>query len=74
LDDIDFWRSAKLLIDQHGSDTRVVAAMRSDEMLECGISKARRVWNKTKIMEAVIAMTDQVRVFGPSKRLPKDQP
>ena len=32
--DLDIYRSAKLLIDQHGDEAPVHAAMRVDEMLE----------------------------------------
>ena len=34
MDDIDIWRSAKLLIDQHGDEAPIHAAMRVDELLE----------------------------------------
>ncbi len=41
--DLDIYRSAKLLIDQHGEDAGLEAAMRADAMLEKGVSPRRRV-------------------------------
>ncbi len=35
-DEIDIYRSAKLLIDQHGEDAPVFAAMQADKCLEGG--------------------------------------
>jgi len=40
----DIWRSAKLLIDQHGDEAPIHAAMRVDIMLEMGDLDGRRVW------------------------------
>ena len=34
--DLDIYRSAKLLIDQHGEDAAIEAAMRADKMLAAG--------------------------------------
>ncbi len=34
--DIDIWRSARVLIDQHCEDAPIHAAMRADAMLEAG--------------------------------------
>ena len=42
--EIDIWRSAKLLIDQHGDEAAIHAAMRVDAMLEMGDLDGRRVW------------------------------
>ena len=36
VDEIDIWRTAKLLTDQHGDKAAIHAAMRSDELLETG--------------------------------------
>ena len=44
--EIDIWRSAKLLIDQHGDEAAIHAAMRVDAMLEMGDLDGRRVWLK----------------------------
>ena len=34
--DLDIYRSAKLLIDQHGEDAAIFAAMQADKRLEAG--------------------------------------
>ncbi len=36
ISDLDIWRSANLLVKQHGKDAPVHAAMRADAMLEAG--------------------------------------
>ncbi len=41
--EIDIWRSAKLLIGQHGDEAPIHAAMRADIMLEEGDLNGRRV-------------------------------
>ncbi len=35
-DDLDIYRSAKLLIDQHGEDAPIFAAMQADRCIEAG--------------------------------------
>jgi hypothetical protein len=42
--DIDIYRSAKLLIDQHGDEADIEAAMKADAMLEAGDIDGQRVW------------------------------
>ncbi len=34
--EIDIWRAAKLLVDQHGADAPIRAAQRADELLATG--------------------------------------
>lgn len=48
---IDIFRSARLLIDQHGEDATIHAAMRADEMLDEGDFDGRVVW--LKVIEAI---------------------
>ncbi len=43
VDDIDVYRSAKLLVDQHGDEAPIHAAMRADAMLEKGDVKGAAV-------------------------------
>ena len=43
-DEIDIYRSAKLLIDQHGEDAPVFAAMQADKCLEAGDLDGKAVW------------------------------
>jgi hypothetical protein len=38
--ELDIYRAAKLLIDQHGQDAPIRAAERADELLEAAISTA----------------------------------
>ena len=51
VDEIDIYRSAKLLIDQHGEDAPIFAAMQADKRAEAGDREGRRVW--LSIREAV---------------------
>lgn len=46
--DLDIWRSAKLLVDRHGHDAPVQAAMKIDEMLDRGDLYGQAVWKRTK--------------------------
>ncbi len=49
--DLDIYRSAKLLIDQHGEDAARHAAMRADALLEGGDMEGKTVW--LRILSAV---------------------
>ncbi len=49
--DLDIYRSAKLLIDQHGEDAGLEAAMRADAMLEKGAIAGAATWRR--IVKAV---------------------
>ncbi len=42
--DLDIYRSAKLLIDQHGEDAPIFAAMQADKCLEVGDLDGKAVW------------------------------
>ncbi len=42
--DLDIYRSAKLLIDQHGEDAARHAAKRADALLEAGDMEGKAVW------------------------------
>ena len=43
-DDLDIYRSAKLLVDQHGEDAPIFAAMQADKCLEAGDLDGKAVW------------------------------
>ena len=43
-DEIDIYRSAKLLIDQHGENAPIFAAMQADRCLEGGDLDGKAVW------------------------------
>ena len=49
--DLDVYRSARVLIDQHGEDAPIEAAMKADAMLDRGDMDGRAVW--LRIMAAV---------------------
>jgi hypothetical protein len=46
MDEIDIFRSAKLLIDQHGADAPIHAAMRVDALIETGDVDGVSVWKR----------------------------
>ncbi len=52
--DLDIYRSAKLLIDQHGGDAAIHAAMQADKRTEAGDREGRRVW--LRVIKAVKEM------------------
>ncbi len=49
--DLDIYRSANLLVKQHGEEAPIHAAMRADAMLEAGDVDAYAVWKR--ILRAV---------------------
>ncbi len=49
--DLDIYRSASLLVKQHGPDAPIHAAMRADAMLEAGDLDGVAVWRR--ILRAV---------------------
>ena len=44
--DLDIYRSADILVKQHGEDARIHAAMRADAMLEKGDLDGYAVWRR----------------------------
>jgi len=56
--DLDIYRSAKALIDQHGEfEAELHAAQRADELLEAGDMDGRRVW--LRVLDAVRDITSR---------------
>ena len=51
ISDLDIFRSASLLVKQHGEDAPIHAAMRADAMLEAGDLDGYAVWKR--ILRAV---------------------
>ena len=45
-DDKEIYRGAKLLIDRHGDDAVIEAAMKADKMLEQGDLDGLATWNR----------------------------
>ncbi len=60
--DIDIYRSANLLVKQHGADAPIHAAMRADEMLEAGDLGGYAVWKR--IVKAVGELLPKERPDG----------
>ncbi len=56
-DDLDIYRSAKLLIDQHGEDTPIFAAQQADRCLEAGDLDGKAVW--MGVIRAIKELLDQ---------------
>ncbi len=49
--DLDIYRAANELIEQHGEDAPIHAAMRADELMEAGDMDGRAVW--LRIVKAI---------------------
>ena len=58
--DLDIYRSANLLVKQHGQDAPIHAAMRADATLEAGDPDGYAVWRR--ILRAV----GELRRVGPA--------
>ena len=56
LSDLDIYRSAKLLVKQHGDEAPIKAAMHADTMLDRGDLDGRAVW--LRILKAVTELLD----------------
>ena len=63
-DDQDIFRAARILIDQHGDEAHVYAAMRVDELLERGDLDGQAVWKR--IMRAIDELLAKERPTGAS--------
>ena len=55
-DDLDIYRSAKLLIDQHGEDAPIFAAQQADKCLEAGDLDGKAVW--MRVIAAIEELTN----------------
>jgi hypothetical protein len=42
--DLEIWRAANLLLQQHGADAKIVATQRADEMLDRVDCEGQLVW------------------------------
>jgi hypothetical protein len=61
--DLDIWRSANLMIQQHGDLADIEAATRADELLAKGDIEGQRVW--MRILRAI----DELQQIEPSTKL-----
>jgi hypothetical protein len=58
MEDIDVWRTAKLLIDQHGEDAPIIVAQRIDALMAKGDLDGRIAWRRVKFaIERLMAYT-----------------
>ncbi len=55
----DIYRAANELIKQHGEDAPILAAMRTDELMETGDMEGRAVW--IRIVKAVEELLSEER-------------
>ncbi len=55
--DLDIYRSAKLLINPHGEDSPIFAAMQADRCLEAGDLDGKAVWMRG--IRAIEELLDQ---------------
>ena len=60
--DLDIYRSAQVLMKQHGPDAPIQAAMRADAMLDKGDVEGCAVWKR--ILRAVEELRRAVPVHG----------
>jgi len=60
--DLDIYRSANELIEQHGEDAPIHAAMRADELMETGDMDGRAVW--LRIVKAIEELLSEERPEG----------
>ena len=60
--EIDIYRSANLLINQHGEDAPIFAAMQADKRLEAGDLDGKAVWM------GVIAAIKELQQREPGER------
>ena len=61
-DDKDIYQAAKLLIDRHGDNAVIHAAMRADELLEAGDLDGQAVWKR--ILKAIEELQSRERPEG----------
>ena len=57
--DLDIFRSAQVLVKQHGQDAPIHAAMRADAMLEKGDLEGQVVWKRIVRAVEEIQRTDR---------------
>ncbi len=58
MDELDIYRCAKLLLDQHGRDAELHAAMRADALDAAGDEAGRRAWMRIQAAIDELARTE----------------
>jgi hypothetical protein len=46
IEEIDIWRTAKILIDAHGEEAAAHAALRSDHAIDDGLPEVAALWKR----------------------------
>ncbi len=68
--DLDIYRSANLLVEQHGEDAPIEAAMRADAMLEAGDLEGLAVWKRVlravEELQGTEPKSGEVVLIGPA--------
>jgi len=59
VDELDTYRCAKLLLDQHGRDAELHAAMRADALDAAGAEAGRRAWMRILAAIDELARTER---------------
>ena len=62
--DLDIYRTALVLIQQHGANAAIYASMRHDELLETGDVEGSGVWKR--VLAAIDALSAEKRPDGAS--------
>lgn len=60
--DLDIYRTARVLIRQHGADAALHASMRHDELLEAGDIEGSAVWKR--VLAAIDTLSAEKRPDG----------
>ncbi len=63
--DLDIYRSANVLIREHGEDAALEAAMRADAMLEKGDLEGQAVWKR------IVRAVEEIRRTEPTAGEPR---
>jgi hypothetical protein len=58
--DIDIYRATKLLVDSHGDDAPIHAAMRADKLMDAGDMDGWAVWLRIKAAVEELLRTEAV--------------
>ncbi len=56
ISDLDIYRTAKLLVDKHGDEAPIHAAMKADAMLDKGDMDGKAVW--LRVVKAAAELLD----------------
>jgi hypothetical protein len=70
VEDIDIWRTAKLLVNRHSKDAPIVAAQRCDELLDAGDLDGQRTWKR--ILAAIDKLVREAPKGGEKDKLAKN--